>query len=267
MSTLIEDAAALLREGKVKLVLGYRAAGDARLPLVTADAARAEQLTYDDACTVNLAAYLKKPEIRKQLPVAMVAPPATMRSLLVLAAESQIERDAVIALAVDGENYLGAMDLAAAQELLNAQFRGADFDETVKQALAELEGKTADERAEFWREQFDKCTRCYACRAACPACYCERCIVERNTPQWVSTAARQHGNYAWQVIRAFHQAGRCVACGACESACPQGIPLMLLNAAISKTVEAEFDHKAGYDAEAEPLIGSYHTDDNEEFIR
>jgi ferredoxin len=126
---------------------------------------------------------------------------------------------------------------------------------------------TPEERAAFWSAEFAKCTRCYACRAACPGCYCTRCIVEKNVPQWISTAAAEHGNFAWNIIRAFHLAGRCTECGACEAACPQGIRLMLLNAVLARGVEAAFGERPGYDPAAKPLVGSWKPEDTEEFIR
>ena len=86
-------------------------------------------------------------------------------------------------------------------------------------------------------------------------------------PQWISTAAAEHGNYAWNIIRAFHLAGRCTMCGACEAACPQGIPLMLLNIMLGREVEQEFETKVGYDPAAKPVIGSWNPEDDEGFIR
>ncbi|MDD4891075.1 MAG: 4Fe-4S ferredoxin, partial [Phycisphaerae bacterium] len=61
--------------------------------------------------------------------------------------------------------------------------------------------------------------------------------------------------------------GRCVECGACEAACPAGIPLMLLNVYLADEAAREFGYEAGLDPTAEPLIGSFRTDDKEEFIR
>ena len=98
-------------------------------------------------------------------------------------------------------------------------------------------------------------------------CYCTRCIVEKNVPQWISTAAAAHGNYAWNIVRAFHLAGRCTLCGACEAACPQGIPLMLLNALLAEEVAEEFGLRPGYDPEAKPVIGSWSPDDDNDFVR
>ncbi len=262
------DAADLLRQGRAKVVLGYRERGGQCIPVAVTDPEEAGALAWDPACKQNLAAYLRKPEVRRLRPVALVARPAVMRSLVVLAAESQVRPEDVVVLAVgdDGE-YHGVLDLAGTAALLKEKYADLGHDAAATKRIEELAAMTPEERAAFWAAEFAKCTRCYACRAACPACYCERCIVERNQPQWISTAARSHGNYAWNVIRAFHLAGRCTECGACEAACPQGIPLMLLNVGLAADVEREFGAKAGYDPQAEPVIGSWKAEDPEEFIR
>jgi ferredoxin len=86
-------------------------------------------------------------------------------------------------------------------------------------------------------------------------------------PQWISTADLSHGTFAWNITRAFHHAGRCTLCGACEAACPQGLPLMLLNAHVAECVEKEFGHKTGYDLAEQPLIGSWRPEDDDGFVR
>ena len=201
------------------------------------------------------------------MPVAVVARPAVMRSLLLLAAESQISDENVVIIGVDGETCPGVLDLAGTAKLLNDNYAEIAPDQAVLDRINELQAMSATERAAFWSEQFAKCTRCYACRAACPGCYCTQCIGEKNTPQWISTAALEHGNYAWNTIRAFHLAGRCTACGACQAACPQGIELMALNAMLDSAVAEEFNVKVGYDPQAEPVIGGWCEDDREEYIR
>jgi len=268
LDALRTDVAALLCEGRAKVVLGYRQVGGRCVPVAVTDVADAGALVLDPTCRQNLAAYLRKPEIRRLRPVALVARPAVMRSLVILAAESQLRSEDVVILAVgDAGEYHGAMDLAAAATLLREKYAATVRDAAVLKRLEDLAAMTPEERAAFWSAEFARCTRCYACRAACPACYCERCIVEKNQPQWISTAARSHGNYAWNIIRAFHLAGRCTECGACGAACPQGIPLGLLNVSVAMDVEHAFGTRAGYDLEANPVIGSWTAEDPEEFIR
>ena len=267
IEALRADAAKVLADGRAKLVLGYQARGEHRAPAFVSDPAKTTALIYDDACKQNLAAYLRKPEVRSRGPVAVVAPPAVMRSIVMLAAETQLADGQVVVLAVGDGEYHGAKTVAETAALLREKFADIAPDPDLLKRIEELSGMTAEERAAFWTAEFAKCTRCYACRAACPGCYCNCCIVEKNVPQWISTAARAHGNYAWNMIRAFHLAGRCTQCGACEAACPQGIPLMLLNLMLAQEVEKEFEEKAGYDPAAKPLIGSWNPEDDEGFIR
>jgi len=266
IDALRADAAALLSDGRAKLIIGFRRRGAGLVPAFVTDAEQAETLDYDPHVKINLAAYLRKEDIRGQMPLAVVAPPPVLRSLVLLAAESQIANGDVTALGVDGDEYHGVLDIPGAAALLTEKYADLAPDAETLDRAAELSQMTPSERAGFWKQQFAKCTRCYACRAACPGCYCQRCIVERNTPQWISTSAADHGNYAWNVIRAFHLGGRCTLCGACEAACPQGIPLMLLNAVLSAVAQEEFGAKVGYDHEAEPVIGSWNENDKEEYI-
>jgi len=261
------DAARLLTEGRARMVIGYRLHHGRGVPVFLTAPERVDSLYFGPQCTLNLAAYLARPEVRRSAPVAIVAAPAALRSLVVLAAESQVPEGSVLALAVGPDEYHGVVDVAAAAELLRTRYACLAADPALAARAAELAAMTPRERSAFWQEQFAKCTRCYACRAACPGCYCQRCVVEKNMPQWVSTAARGHGNYAWHILRAFHQAGRCVLCGACESACPQGIPLMLLNVSIAQDVEEQFGATPGLDPAAKPVMGTFRPEDKDEFIR
>ena len=267
VEALRADAAKVLSDGRAKCVIGYQARGEYRSPVFVRDAAQAAALVWDEKCVQNLAAYLRKPDVRVMAPVAIVAPPPVMRSLVLLAAESQVTDAQVVVLGVAEGVYHGVLNLAGAAALLKEKYADLAPKPELLKEIERLAAMTPEARAAFWAGQFARCTRCYACRAACPACYCSRCIVEKNVPQWISTAALSHGNYAWNIIRAFHLAGRCTQCGACEAACPQGIPLMLLNAMLAGEVADEFGTKAGYDIEGKPFIGSWDKDDDQDFIR
>lgn len=133
--------------------------------------------------------------------------------------------------------------------------------------IRDLDKKSTKERWDFWIEQFNKCIKCYACRQVCPLCYCERCIAEKNMPQWIETSAHERGNIVWNLKRAMDLAGRCTFCGECERVCPVNIPLNLVNQKLAMVVKDSFEHKAGYDEKVHPPMVVFNMEDEEEFIK
>ena len=133
--------------------------------------------------------------------------------------------------------------------------------------ITDLENMSPEQRYEFWKAQMQKCTRCYACRNVCPACYCERCFVEETEPQWIESVPNWQDNLMFQIIRNMHVAGRCTDCGNCERACPVGIPLRSLSKKMYDIVDETFHFKAGSDKNEQPLMASYEQNEAEEMIR
>jgi ferredoxin len=133
-------------------------------------------------------------------------------------------------------------------------------------AIAYLEALPADARWNFWQEEFGRCIRCYACRAVCPLCYCESCITEKHRPQWITPAIDETGNTAWNLVRAFHLAGRCTGCDECARVCPADIRLDLLNHKLAQVIEKRFGYQVGTDPDAAPPLTEFRDDDSEEFI-
>jgi formate dehydrogenase (coenzyme F420) beta subunit len=139
--------------------------------------------------------------------------------------------------------------------------------EATRSLIKKLEAMPPAQRWEFWKNQFDHCIRCYACRQVCPACFCKRCFVEETEPQWISPLPKWQDNLIFQVTRMMHVAGRCTDCGACERACPVGIPLHSLSRKMEEIVQELFEYKAGADKDAQPLMAAYESKEAEDLIR
>jgi ferredoxin len=129
--------------------------------------------------------------------------------------------------------------------------------------VASFEGQTLEERMEFWREQMERCVRCYACRNACPLCVCrDYCIAQSRDPNWVSQRDGLEEKFFFQMIHAMHLAGRCTECGECERACPVDIPLLLLKRKLGKEIQELFDYRAGTELEVKPPLLAFKVEED-----
>ena len=229
--TLREIAGKWLADGTVEAVLGWTQGSykDKTTPVLINEATESYRLIFNERCTNNLMVYLKREPIKNMKSVGIVAKGCDIKSFIGLMQESQVARERVKILAVTCggvKNKHGSMpakcgacdvknpalfDAIAGDKVHSKPDNGARCSEVNR-----LENMTQPERYGFWRVEFDRCIRCYACRQACPLCTCERCIAEKNQPQWIETSAHSRGNFAWNVIRAYHMAGRCVECEAQE---------------------------------------------------
>ena len=135
-----------------------------------------------------------------------------------------------------------------------------------KLLIEKIEAMSIPDRWKFWQNEFKKCTKCYACRQACPLCYCTQCVAEQNQPQWISVPITPLGVTEWHMVRAMHLAGRCTACGQCAKACPVGIPLHLLPIRIGQEIESVYGTVAGTDAHETNVLSSFKNEDKEGFI-
>ena len=126
--------------------------------------------------------------------------------------------------------------------------------ETAFKKIEEFEALSPEERWAYFVKETSKCIRCYACRNACPGCYCVECFVDSNQPQWIGTTLEPSDLQMYHIIRALHTAGRCVACGACSRACPMGIDLQFLIGKIVKDAKELFGHEAGVGEDVKPAL-------------
>jgi ferredoxin len=267
----------ILDEGKVNVIIGYgqNSADGPAYPIFVRKPEEVDKLVWNDKCYANLATYLTRKDIKAFGKPAIILKGCDERALVVLQQESQIDREAlyVIGVACDGVgNPRAAKCLVCdvhrprfANEVLG-EATASDAGDGRYAEIEEFLEKSPAERMAYWMEELSRCIKCYACREVCPLCYCNLCIVDKNRPTVIDTSATLKGNLAWQIVRAFHLAGRCVSCGECARACPAGIDLGLLNLTLARAAEEHFQYRAGIDPEKTPIIGSYSLEDKEEFI-
>jgi ferredoxin len=275
----------LLASKQVAIVIGYGSTetDDVGAVFIT-DPDRTDLLVWNEHCTTNLTAYLKRKEIKKLGKAAVVVKGCDARAIGVLELEKQIDRNEVFFIGmtcggvyekeniqekcfscnVQKPSHCDAVMLGTRPPLATA--RNIDPRERYVR-LEKLMAMSVDERFEYWKREFTRCIKCYACRQNCPMCYCEVCVVDKNRPVRIDTSATLKGNLAWNILRAFHLAGRCVGCEACSTACPAGIDLDLLNLSLAKVAEEQFGFHAGMPGNTEPLVGTFSPNDPEGFIR
>ncbi len=259
-------AAGLLKENTVQLIIGYAEGSNGKVrPLFARKEEEVSKLVFDKRCTFNLAVYLYKKEIAGIGKPAIVANINTLRSILRLASENQIKEGDLIAITENAASEIIVLkDLQMIENYLNEQSVG--LTEKDKAMIEKLDAMTPAERWTFWQNELAKCVKCYACRQACPLCYCSTCTVENNQPQWVPVASTKLGNLEWHIMRTMHLAGRCTTCGQCASACPMDIPLHLLPIRLSEEIRNIYGTVSGMSKSENCAMSTYKPEDKESFI-
>ncbi len=285
----------LLESGEVSLIIGFAVGSSPQRmrPVFITKAEDVNRLSFNHHAVQDLAVFLKKPEVKKFGKIGIVVKGCDEKALNTLIQEYQVSRDNIKIIGVECNGVI-RQNLADKGETAVSEASVYDkclicnehtpilYDYLVPSEdpklnlsgnlkpyarIEELDSMSPEEKNSFWEKEFDKCIKCYACRQACPLCYCSRCIVEKNMPQWIDTNLEETGNAQWNLIRAYHLSGRCIGCGECERACPVNIPLMLINEKMARDVNNLFGYKSGQGINAKPVFGVFSESDFNEFIK
>ena len=192
--------------------------------------------------------------------------------------EGSLEGDQLVVKTLSGEKKVPLKD-ALAGNCLTCRFNNPIMSDVMigEQAppmnpdqeyveIEAFENLSTEERWAYFTKEMDKCIRCYACRQACPSCYCKICFVEQSQPQWVGLGEDATDTQVFQLMRLFHMVGRCVDCGSCVSVCPMGVDLRKFLKKIDKDVFELFENRAGSSMEDAPPLSRFKEHDKEDFV-
>ncbi len=277
MKELRDRAREAFDNGAIDVLLGWRAEPETGKvkPHTFRKGDDLDQLVFDDRCVHNLVTFLPEVAGHNKKP-GVVLKGCDGRALVTLVAEKRLKRENlhIITVACDGVKIDGKT-AAKCNDCVTNVSPVADVVIGEKKALkpAEyrqleyIEKMRPEERWQFFAQQFERCARCYSCRQVCPMCYCETCIAEQVGPSWIDASTKISANTMWQLSRAYHLAGRCADCGECERACPERIPLRMLNAAMQKAVKELFNVVPGTEPDVQPPLSVLAQDDPDSLLQ
>lgn len=243
----------LLSEKKVDMVIGYKNGLNGITPHIFNDPKDAKDIVWNNKCVHNLGIYLKE-FCRAGKRVAITAKGCDIKSIDGLIKENQISKDSVFILGLECYKAIDTngkvFDKCKSCEVNNPpsynELIKADKIEKIEKLdywhdLVDFEKKDLSAKEKFWKSQAEKCIRCYACRQACPLCFCEECYADQTIPHWIDPSPSVEGNLQWFHMRSFDLAGRCTGCRECDRVCPVDIPWVLLNKAAEKEIKEKFN--------------------------
>ncbi|MEN6621271.1 MAG: hypothetical protein ABFD50_06970, partial [Smithella sp.] len=183
---LKKEAARLLESGIVTVVLAYTKGMDEKhpQPYAAKSAADAAQIIFNEYCNHNLARYILR--YNPGTKIALAVKSADSRAVVMLIQEEKIKREDLILLGIPAvgmknqktdevidEKTTGGLANPVIYDILLGEEVHTGKSASPYEVLKQYEAMNKEARWEFWKQQFDKCIRCYACRKACPMCYCD----------------------------------------------------------------------------------------------
>lgn len=278
-NSLKQEAKRLLESGEVEVVLAYGRGYDEKHPMPYAAKTVSDvgNIVFDEYCTFNVTRYLTEYPLGTKIAIAVKS--CDSRALIVLMQEEKVKREDIVILGIPYRDMIDsktgkAIDNSTACNLPNPVLYDILLGDEVTErddgspydVLKELEEMELDARWEFWSKEFSKCIRCYACRKACPMCYCDPCFIDQSQPRWADKSPSLESNLMFHLTRFYHLAGRCIDCGECSRACPVDIPLHLFHKKVSKECEEMFDQASGMSLDDKQVMVDFKMEDSDEIL-
>ena len=164
-----------------------------------------------------------------------------------------------------GKELLGALGFEATPQSQERK----DAVEKLKEAKKKL---AEQDQVDFLEAISSLCINCHNCRAVCPICYCKQCVFDGDVFKYAIekylTWSGKKGvlpmppdKLLFHLTRMSHVATSCVACGQCEAACPNGIPLGRIYQKISTAAQEALSYEAGRSLDEELPLTTFREDE------
>ena len=164
-----------------------------------------------------------------------------------------------------GKELLGALGFEATPQSQERK----DAVEKLKEAKKKL---AEQDQVDFLEAISSLCINCHNCRAVCPICYCKQCVFDGEVFKYAIekylTWSGKKGvlpmppdKLLFHLTRMSHVATSCVACGQCEAACPNGIPLGRIYQKISTAAQEALSYEAGRSLDEELPLTTFREDE------
>ena len=164
-----------------------------------------------------------------------------------------------------GKELLGALGFEATPQSQERK----DAVEKLKEAKKKL---AEQDQVDFLEAISSLCINCHNCRAVCPICYCKQCVFDGDVFKYAIekylTWSGKKGvlpmppdKLLFHLTRMSHVATSCVACGQCEAACPNGIPLGRIYQKISTAAQEALGYEAGRSLDEELPLTTFREDE------
>ena len=107
------------------------------------------------------------------------------------------------------------------------------------------------------------CINCHNCMTVCPICFCKECffnsaVFEFDSDRYMDWSKAKGGlrlppdTLLFHIGRMNHMSTSCVACGMCQDACPNDVPVAQIFKMVGYETQKRFDYVAGRSLE-EPV--------------
>jgi len=164
--------------------------------------------------------------------------------------------DKALELASGGESWEGSEARNEAVQKWNEEKiakRDAQF--------AELKERVAG--VENLLKVYAACINCHNCMTVCPICFCKECffnsaVFEFDSDRFMDWSGAKGGlrlppdTLLFHIGRMNHMSTSCVACGMCQDACPNDVPVAQIFKMVGYETQKRFDYVAGRSLE-EPV--------------